>query len=134
MTMEAQAPASAPGGTPEPTTDLVREALVEARELVRLEVALAREDVTSKLAAAKRSAIAFGVAAIAALMALTLFAVAIALALPVPWVGALGIGGALVVIAAALGALGWGLLPKKVFDKTKDRLESSFEEAKERLK
>jgi hypothetical protein len=134
MTMQAQAPASPPGGTPEPTTDLVREALVEARELVRLEVALAREDVTSKLAAAKRSCIAFGVAAAAALMALTLFAVAIVLAVPVPWAGALVVGGALVILAAALSALGWGLRPKQVFDKTKGRLESGFEEAKERLK
>ena len=41
----------------EPTTGLIRDALVEARELVRIEVALAREDMAGKLTGLKTASL-----------------------------------------------------------------------------
>jgi branched-chain amino acid transport system substrate-binding protein len=52
---------------PEATaTELVREALEETRQLVKLEVELAKDEVRAELIEAKKAAIMFGVAAIAA--------------------------------------------------------------------
>lgn len=133
MAIEARPPANARQADPEPTTDLIREALGQAREVVRLEVAVAREDLTSKLVAAKTSAIALAAAAVLALMALTLLLVAIALALSVPWLGAALIGAALLALASGLAAMGWRARPRRLLEKTKGRVETDIAEAKERL-
>ena len=74
--------------------ELVREALDETKQLVKLEVELAKDELRHDLAEAKRAAIMFGVAAVAALLAAAMMFVALALAIfpgPVP---ALVIGGA----------------------------------------
>jgi Putative Actinobacterial Holin-X, holin superfamily III len=135
MTMPARPPASAraPGSDPEPTTALIREALGQVREVVRLEVALARQELTTELAVAKTSAIALGAGAVATLVGLTMLLVAIALALPVPWIGAVVLGALLLVLAAGLGVVGWRRWPKKPLEKTKKRVETDIAEAKERL-
>ena len=74
---------------PEATaTELVREALEETRQLVKLEVELAKDEVRAELVEAKKAAIMFGVATIAALIAATMLFVALALAIfPDPVVG-----------------------------------------------
>ena len=133
--MQAPPPAiaQAPGSAPEPTTDLIREALGEVREVVRLEVALARNELTTELAEAKTAAIALGAGAAAALLALTMLLVAIALALPVPWIGAVATCAVLLALAAGLGAVGRKRLPKKPLERTKNRVETDIAEAKERL-
>src|SRR5258706_15755369 len=53
----------------EPTTELLREAVDEARNLVRLEVALAKDELHTELRAARSAAIALGVALVAVVLA-----------------------------------------------------------------
>src|SRR5277367_3808088 len=124
MTTESRPQASQPESGFEPTTDLVREALGQAREVVRLEIALARADLTTELAAGKTTATALGAAAVATLMALNLLLVALALAAPVPWLGAVLVGALLLAVAAALGAVGWRARPTRILEKTRNRIET----------
>lgn len=110
---------------------LVREALDETKQLVKLEVELAKDEVRQELADAKRSAIMFAVAAVAALLAAAMMFVALALAIfpgPVP---ALAIGGVLIATAAILGFVGYKKVPKKPLDRTRRRLETDARVIKE---
>jgi uncharacterized membrane protein YqjE len=115
------------------TTDLLREAIEETRQLVKIEVELAKDDVREELAAAKRAAVIFGVAAVSALLAASMLFVALALAIfpgPVP---ALVIGGVLIATAAVLGIVAWKRTPKKPLDRTRRRLETDGRLLKEGL-
>jgi uncharacterized membrane protein YqjE len=106
------------------TTELVREAIDEARELVRIEVALAKEEVRKEIEDAKRAAIFFGVAAVSALLAAAMICVAIALAIfpgPVP---ALVIGAILIVAAAVTAFVAWKKVPKAPLQDTRRRVET----------
>lgn len=106
------------------TTELLREAIAETRELVRLEVELAKDEVRGELNDAKRAAVMFGVAAVAALLAAAMLFVALSLAIfpgPVP---ALIIGAALVLTATATGLLALRRAPRKPLPLTQQRLRS----------
>lgn len=106
------------------TTELLREAIAETRELVRLEVELAKDEVRGELNDAKRAAVMFGVAAVAALLAAAMLFVALSLAIfpgPVP---ALIIGAALVLTATAAGLLALRRAPRKPLPLTQQRLRS----------
>lgn len=115
------------------TTDLMKEALGEAKHLVQLEVALAKEEVKREASAAKTSAIAFGSSAVLALIGVTLLLVALALALFPSAIVALVIGGLFVIGAGVLGILGYKSIPKKPLDATKKRLETDVKILKERV-
>lgn len=115
------------------TTDLVREAVDEARELVRLEVALAKDEVRRELDDAKKAAVMGAVAAVAALLAVAMLCVALALAIfpgPIP---ALVIGGIFVVGAAVFGYVAFRKVPKKPLEDTRRRLEGDARTFKEGL-
>ena len=110
---------------------LVREAIDETRQLVKLEVELAKDEMRQELADAKKSAIMFGVAAVAALLAAAMMFVSLALAIfpgPIP---ALVIGVALIAAAAILGFVGFKKAPKKPLEKTRRRLETDVQVVKE---
>ncbi|HXN32034.1 MAG TPA: phage holin family protein [Polyangiaceae bacterium] len=111
---------------------LIREALDEARELVRLEVALAREEVTTELRQARSSAIVFAGSAVAAVASFTMFLVAIALAFSVPWLAALPIAALLLCVGCALGFAAYKALPAKPMAKTKKRIEADVQQLRER--
>jgi uncharacterized membrane protein YqjE len=111
--------------------ELVREALDETKQLVKLEVELAKEELRHDLADAKRAAIMFGVAAVGALLAAAMMFVALALAIfpgPIP---ALVIGGVLLVTAAVLAFVGYKKVPTKPLDRTRRRLETDVQVIKE---
>lgn len=113
------------------TVDLVREAIEETRQLVKTEVELAKDELREELADAKRSAILFGVAAVAALLAAAMMFVALALAIfpgPIP---ALVIGALLIASAGVLGFVGYKKVPKKPLDRTRQRLEADARVIKE---
>lgn len=113
------------------TTELLREAIEETRQLVKLEVELAKDEVREELADAKRAAVMFGVAAVAALLAAAMLFVALALAIfpgPVP---ALVIGGILIAAAVILGLVAWKRTPKKPLGRTRQRLETDARVIKE---
>lgn len=115
----------------EPTTDLLREAVDEARTLVRLEVALARDELRSELKAAKGAAIAGGVAIVAAVLSLaTLIALVVVALGPI---GGLILFGALVAVAAIAGLTAYRLAPKKPLEATRKRLEGDVDKLKEHM-
>lgn len=115
------------------TAELVKEAILEAKELMQTEVELAKDEVRRELVAVKSSAIALGAAAAAAILGLAMLLVAIALAIfpgPLP---ALFIGLGLLVVAAIAGWFGYAHLPKKPLEKTRGRLETDVRILKERI-
>lgn len=113
--------------------DLVREAIAETRELVRLEVALAREEIKTEMTRAKAGAIAMAVAATAAVCGLTLCLVAIAAAFSVIWLAALVLGAILLLGAGAAALLGWKAVPKRLMGSTRERLQTDVKQLKERI-
>ena len=116
------------------STELVKEALDDARQLIRLEVELAKEEVRREVAATKSAGIAIGVGAVALIAGVSLLLVALALAIfpgPIP---SLVIGVVLVIGAAAAGFAGVKLLPKKPLGETRRRIETDIETVKERVK
>jgi peptidoglycan/LPS O-acetylase OafA/YrhL len=112
---------------------LVREALDQSRELVRLEVLLARNEIESELSRAKASAIALSSAGVAAIASFTVFMVAIALAFSLKWLGAVIIAAALLLVAGALGLTGRKLLPRKPLPETTKRIGAELNQLKERV-
>jgi hypothetical protein len=113
------------------TADLVREAMDEAKELVRLEVALAKEEVKEELAQVEHAAISL--AAGASVIALCMLAVALVLALGGTALAALGVAGGFLAIAGVAGYLGYGMLPKHPLEKTRHRLENDVNQLKEHI-
>ncbi|HEX9296815.1 MAG TPA: phage holin family protein [Polyangiaceae bacterium] len=116
-----------------PATELVKEVFTEAKELIRLEVALAKDEAKQEVVAAKSAGITLGAAFLAFTVALALILVAVALAIfpgPLP---ALVMGLILMVSAGLAGAIGYKLLPKKPFAQTRRRLETDVETVKERM-
>jgi hypothetical protein len=128
---EVPAPRDAPAATP--TADLIRGALADARELVRIEVELAKGDLGAKLTDAKRAGILFALSAIGATVTTALLLVAVALATPVPWLTAAIMGSVLLVAAIVLAVLGARALPAKPLQPTRDRIDASIDTIKERL-
>jgi hypothetical protein len=110
---------------------LVNEALGEARELIKLEVALAKDEVVREVTKARSAAIALAIAAVAlnVAIAMALFAVAVASNATVPV--AVGIASALFVTAGIAGARGLRGWPTVFLSRTRRRLEEDVRELKE---
>ena len=115
------------------TADLVKEAMNEAKELVRLEVELAKEEVKEELRDVRRAAVSFGVALGSTLVVLCLLAMALVLALGGTPLVALAIAGGFLVIAGIAGFTGYGMLPKAPLEKTRHRLQNDMNQLKEHI-
>jgi hypothetical protein len=115
------------------TADLVKEALVEAKELMQVEIALARDEMVQEIDRAKKSAIALGAAAAAGLLGVAMILVAIALALSRGPMPALLIGLGLLVVAIVAGILGYGGVPKAPLQMTRGRLGTDARVLKEHV-
>jgi uncharacterized membrane protein YqjE len=115
------------------TADLVREAVDEGRELVRLEIALAKEEVKVELKQLERAAISGGVAIAASLLMLSSLAVALVLALGGTVLAALFVALGFLILAGAAGLLGYGMLPKVPLEKTRHRFENDVNQLKEHI-
>jgi tetrahydromethanopterin S-methyltransferase subunit F len=120
--------------TPEVSSaDLVREAVDEAKQLIRLEVELAKDEVRREVVATKNAGIALGVGAAVLLLGVSLLLVALALAIfpgPIP---SLVLGVILVLSALLAGIAGIRLLPKKPLAETRRRLETDIDVVKGRI-
>jgi uncharacterized membrane protein YqjE len=104
----------------EPTTgELVKQALVEARELVTLEVRIARAEAREELERTTRAAVAFGIAFGFVLLALSAFVVAVILAFGGTVIAALLVGAALAVLGAIAVAIAMASVPKSVLGRTR---------------
>ncbi len=115
------------------TADLVKEAIVEATELMQVEVALARDEINQDISWAKTSGIAIGAAAAAALLGLSLVLVAIALSLSRGPLPALLMGLGLLAVAIVVGLVGYGRAPKRPLERTRDRLGTDVRQLQERV-
>lgn len=116
-----------------PVTELMREAIADARELVRLEVELAVREARDDLRSFEHAAIGFAFAAAAAVASLSLFAVAAVLALGAKqWIAAV-IAGALLAFALAAAAVSWGALPKRPLERSRERVATDVQQIKENL-
>jgi uncharacterized membrane protein YqjE len=115
------------------TADLVREAMYEAKELVRLEVELAKEELKEELQPVKRASILFGVAFAATALALCMLAVALVLALGGTAIVALAIAGGAMGVSGVGTLIGYRMLPKSMFEKTRNRLQNDANQLKEHL-
>jgi protein-S-isoprenylcysteine O-methyltransferase Ste14 len=116
-----------------PASDLVRQALADTRELVKLEVALARDEVRKNLLSVRNTAIAAGIAAICSLLAASLLLVALALAIELSAIPALIIGGVLLIVSIAAGIFAWSALPKKPVEETQKRIQTDVKLVKEHV-
>lgn len=115
------------------TVDLVKEALDEAKELVRLEVAIAKDEVKQEVAQTKKAAIGFGVALAFALVVLSLLAVSIVLAVGGTALAALAVAGVFMVLGGIAGYLGYTMIPEKPLDKTINRVKRDVNQLKEHI-
>ncbi|MBX3233872.1 MAG: phage holin family protein [Labilithrix sp.] len=115
------------------TVDLVKEALDEAKELVRLEVELAKTEIDEEIARAKKAAVGFALAGAFGVLALCMLAVALVLALGGTPLTAIAVAGGFLLVAGLGVALGYSVFPKKPLAHTRARLESDLEQLKEHL-
>jgi uncharacterized membrane protein YqjE len=115
------------------TVDLVKEALDEAKELVRLEVEIAKDEVKQEVAQTKKAAIGFGVALAFALVVLSLLAVAIVLAVGGTAGAALAVAAVFLVLGGIAGYVGYSMIPKKPLDKTLSRVKRDVNQLKEHI-
>jgi uncharacterized membrane protein YqjE len=102
--------------------DLVQRAVSDARELIRLEVALAKDELQTDLTEAKSAILYAGVAVVLALSGLASLVVAFGLALGP--IAALALAAVLLVVAATLGRAAFRRLPKKPLRSTLQRLKA----------
>lgn len=115
------------------TADLLREAMSEAKELVRIEVELARAEVKDEVVHVRRAAIAFGVAAGALIVFACMVAVAVVLALGATPVAAVGVAAAFLVIGTGCAAAGYAFLPARPLERTRQRLRTDMNQLKEHI-
>ncbi|WP_437287897.1 phage holin family protein [Sorangium sp. So ce406] len=113
--------------------DLVRDAIQDTQELIKIEIALAKNETQQDITRLKSAAIAFGVAFAAAILMLAMLLVAAALALggAVP---ALVIAGALLITAAIAGLVGYRAIPREPpLDATKEHAQAQANLLKEEI-
>lgn len=115
------------------TAELVKEAMDEARELVRLEVALAKEEVKGELKQVQRAAIGFGIAAACSLVVLCLLSVALVLALGGTAIVALLVALAFLAVGGTAGFIAYEMLPKRPLETTRSRFENDVNLLKEHI-
>lgn len=106
------------------TVDLVRDAVDEAKELVRIELEMLKSELGRQIEQAKKAAVAVGVAVGASIVVINMLAVAVVLAVGATALAALALAGAFLVVGGAAAIAGYALMPKKPLEQTRHRIES----------
>lgn len=114
-----------------PTPELVRQAVEEARELLQLEVRLAREEAREDFARYRRLGYEIGTALVALNAAVSTLILAAVLAAGADPMLALAIGGALLLVSAALAFHVYRALPGFPLQRTLSRWKTEVQELKE---
>lgn len=115
------------------TKELLREAVDETKQLVKLELELAKTEVREEITRAKSAAIAMAVSLALGVLGVAMLFVALALAIfpgPAP---ALVLGLLLLAIAGSAAFAGWKLVPRKPLPETRRRLEADARILEERI-
>ena len=116
-----------------PTGELIKHALEDARELVRIEVGLAREEACAQVKLATRAAIAGGIALGAALLCLSTVTIALVLASGGSVTVALVIAGIYLLVACVAGRWAYRMMPKKAAGETRRRIGREIDKWKEHV-
>lgn len=116
-----------------PSGALIRQAMEQARDLIKTEVDLAKGDVRQEVKGVARSAIAFAVGAAVGLLAVAVLLVSFGIATFPHVLPTFIVGMVLVLMAGVAVGLGVAMLPKKPLAKTRDRLEAGVQTLKERI-
>jgi hypothetical protein len=115
------------------TSELVRQALDESRELVRLEMRLAQEELRDDVRKLKWGGILMALAGAMFVVALAMFDVAVVLALGGTANVALIVAFIVLGEVAVLAFFGYRLLPKKPLERTRARLATDVHALKEQV-
>jgi hypothetical protein len=110
------------------TRKLVEQALDEAKELARLEVALAKDELHREAKSAAEGATLLGVALLLELLAIFAFAAVMVLALAKALAIPIAIGAALIVCATFAAAHAYKVLPRSIVGHTRERVGHDAEE------
>ncbi|WP_437672133.1 phage holin family protein [Sorangium sp. So ce131] len=113
--------------------DLVKGAIQDTQELIKIEIALAKNETKRDAFKLKSAAIAFGVALVAAILMIAMLLVAAVLAIggPAP---ALVIAAVLLVTAGIAGLVGYRSIPREPpLDATKEHAEAQANTLKEEI-
>lgn len=115
---------------------LIREITAKISLLARKELELAKAEIRADMKAELMMVKALAISAVAALVGLNLLFVApvLALALLIPgWLAALAVGGAILIVAAIVGYLGWRRHVARPLPLTRQTLKEDLQWMKERL-
>ena len=120
-------PRSDPG-----TAELVKQALDDARTLIKTELSLARSEATREARGLKLSMMAFGITGVLGTLGIALVLVAFAIGtFPNIWPSL--IVGIVLCLAALIGAMmGRVAMPKRPFEETRSRLAADVDAFRER--
>ncbi len=132
MAMQERPPAQL-AQTEASTADLVREALDEAKELVRLEMQIAKDEVKAEIEDAKKAAIGFGIAFGMAILFLSALSTALVVALGGTVLAALGVAAIFLVAGGIAGYAGYAKVPKNPLVQTRKRVERDVNQLKEHI-
>lgn len=119
-----------------PTRELLGEIVEKAGLLARKEVELAKTEVKADLQTHIAMAKGFGAAALAGLLGINLLLVAAVMALApyvTPWLGALILGGVLLVIGGVVGYVSWTRRVSNPLALTRKTLKEDVQWAREHL-
>jgi uncharacterized membrane protein YqjE len=113
------------------TPELLRRALDDSKELVRLELRLAREELREDVQHMKGAAILLSIAAALFIVSLSMFDVAVVFALGGTVKAALIVAFIVLGEVAIVGFIGYRLLPKVPLERTRARLATDVQSIKE---
>jgi len=118
------------------TIELIKAITNDVERLVKAQLALAKAEVKADLASEGKMVAGLGVAAVAGLLALNLLFVTaiLALATVLPaWVAGLVVSGAVLLVAAIAGIIGWGKRVRHPLARTRHEIQEDVKWTKERM-
>jgi hypothetical protein len=133
-------PALGDGGRPPAetlsTAELLKEIMHQSQRLLTAQMELAKSELRADLSREGTMVARIGLAAVAGITAINLLLVTAVLALSAvlpPWAAGLCVTGAVLLVAAISGAVGWGKRVKQPLTRTRRELEQDVKFAKERV-
>jgi hypothetical protein len=111
--------------------ELVKEAMDEAKQLVRIEAELAKAEVKKEAKQAEGAGIAFGVALAFGIVSLSMLGVAIVIAAGGTTVTALVVAACSLGVAGIAAGIGYVLVPRKPLEHTIEHAETDLRQLKE---
>jgi hypothetical protein len=118
------------------TAELLKEIMQQSQHLVKAQIDLARSELRADLSREGTMVAGLGVAAVAGITAVNLLLVTAILALSAvlpPWAAGLCVSGAVLLVGATFGAVGWGRRVKHPLSRARRELEQDVKFAKERV-